>query len=196
MNVPGAALMTQTPVSLLERLRRPDDPAAWTRFVELYTPLLDAWARCTGLPPEDTAELVQDVFVVLVRRLPEFVYEPGKSFRAWLRTVTVNKWREMLRRRQGQPVTADGADLDALPAPPEAEAFWEAEYRRYLIGRVLAVIQRDFEPAVWKACWECVANGRPAPEVAVELGMTPGAVRVAKCRVLGRLRKELAGIIE
>src|SRR5579871_5497349 len=35
----------QTPASLLERLRQPEGPAAWERFVFLYTPLLCHWAR-------------------------------------------------------------------------------------------------------------------------------------------------------
>jgi len=188
--------MTQTPVSLLERLRRPDEQAAWGRFIELYTPLIDAWAHRIGLQADDAAELVQEVFATLVRKLPEFAYEPGKSFRGWLRVVTLNKWREMQRRRRGQPAAVAGADLDGLPAPPEADAFWDVEYRRHLVGRVLGVMQRDFEPAVWKACWECVAHGRAAPEVGAELGMSPGAVRVAKCRVLARLRQELAGLLD
>jgi hypothetical protein len=34
----------RTPVSLLERLRRPDDAEAWDRFVDLYTLLLAGWA--------------------------------------------------------------------------------------------------------------------------------------------------------
>jgi RNA polymerase sigma-70 factor (ECF subfamily) len=86
--------MNTTPVSLLERLRHPDQPAAWERFVELYTPLLCHWARRLGLRGPDGADFVQDVFTVLVQKLPEFRYDPGKRFRGWLWTVTVNTWRE------------------------------------------------------------------------------------------------------
>jgi RNA polymerase sigma-70 factor (ECF subfamily) len=87
-----------TPASLLERLRQPGDGAAWDWFARLYTPLL-FWARRTGLQETDDADLVQEVFALLVRKLPEFRYEPGGSFRGWLRTVLVNKWRELNRRR-------------------------------------------------------------------------------------------------
>ena len=41
-----------------------------------------------------------------------------------------------------------------------------------------------------------VAEDRSAIEVAAELGISPNAVRVAKCRVLKRLRDELAGLLE
>src|SRR5262245_43331242 len=108
--------MVPTPVSLLERLRQPADAAAWERFVELYTPCIYAWARRAGLPPDDAADLVQDVFALLVTKLPAFVYDPARhSFRGWLPTVTLNRWREQARRRQVP--TANGA-LVAEPAAP------------------------------------------------------------------------------
>ena len=76
--------MSKTPASLLDRLRRPAQPEAWRRFVELYTPLLYYWARCVGPASPEAADLVQDVFVVLLQKLPEFTYDRHRSFRAWL----------------------------------------------------------------------------------------------------------------
>src|SRR5688572_30148894 len=95
--------MHTTSASLLERLRTPDREEAWPRFVRLYTPLLFYWARRAGLPQDDAADLVQDVLVVLVQKLPTFTYEPGKTFRGWLRTVALNKWRERCRRFAARP---------------------------------------------------------------------------------------------
>src|SRR5438876_4447688 len=97
--------MHSTPVSLLERLRRPAEPEAWGRFVHLYTPLLYYWSRRAGLQPSDAADLVQDVLTTLVQKLPEFRYDEHKSFRAWLRTVTLNKWRD--RRKRHAPEQLD-----------------------------------------------------------------------------------------
>ena len=85
--------MLSTPASLLERLRRPEPGQAWEQFVRMYTPLLCQWARRLGLQDHDVADLVQDVMVRLHQKLPEFVYDPAKSFRAWLRTVLINQWR-------------------------------------------------------------------------------------------------------
>jgi len=86
-----------TSASLLERLRRPNDHAAWERFVRFYTPLLNYWARHLGLQPNDAADLVQDVLSTLVQKLPEFVYDRHKSFRNWLRTLMLNRWRNNRR---------------------------------------------------------------------------------------------------
>ena len=93
--------MNSTSSSLLERLRHPNADEAWDRFVRLYTPLLFHWARGVGLPRQDAADLVQDVLLLLVRKMPDFRYDRSRSFRAWLRTVTLNKWREQQRRRAG-----------------------------------------------------------------------------------------------
>jgi RNA polymerase sigma-70 factor (ECF subfamily) len=186
--------MHTTSASLLERLRQPAEQESWTRFVKLYTPLIFYWARRTGLQEEDAADLVQEVFTLLVKKLPEFQYAPGKSFRGWLRTVTLNKWRERQRRRV---VAAAGGEQPPEPvADADDEAFWETEYRQQVFARAFELMQSEFQPATWKACWEQVVAGKPAGVVAAELGMTAGAVRAAKFRVLCRLRKEFEGMLD
>jgi RNA polymerase sigma-70 factor (ECF subfamily) len=186
--------MHTTPVSLLERLRAPkgDD---WERFVRLYTPLLLAWSRRAGLQEADGADLVQEVFVLLLDKLPTFRHRGEGSFRGWLRTVTLNKWRERARRAD-LPVTGNADALSAVALPDGLEDFWEADYRQHLVGQALNVMRAEFQPATWKACWEHVVSGRSAAEVAAELGLTPGAVRAAKFRVLSRLRQELKDLLD
>jgi RNA polymerase sigma-70 factor (ECF subfamily) len=185
----------ETPVSLLERLRQPSDPEAWRRFVSLYTPLIYSWSRRVGLQHSDAGDLVQDVLATLVQTLPGFVYDRHKSFRRWLRTITLNKWRDACKRQGRLPLVGD-AELAHAAAPDEPEAFWEAEYRQQLASRALQVMQSDFRPATWKAFWEQVVVGRPAAAVAAELGLTPGAVYAARFRVLDRLRRELDGLLD
>jgi RNA polymerase sigma-70 factor (ECF subfamily) len=195
-DAPARQEQSATPISLLERVRRPNDRAAWERFIELYTPLLFHWVRRLGLSEADAADLVQEVLLILVRTLPSFSYDPGQGFRRWLRTVTLNKWRERLRRQAAQLETQAAGKLADRLAAPEDEAIWEAEYRQRLVARALRIMQRDFQPATWRACWEHVACGRPAPEVAAELGMSVGAVYAATGRVLARLRQELHGLLD
>jgi RNA polymerase sigma-70 factor (ECF subfamily) len=184
-----------TPASLLERLRQPDKKAAWVRFVELYTPLLYYWGGRLGLQESDAADLVQEVLTLLVRKLPQFHYDRTQSFRAWLRTVTLNVWRN-LRRRAEVPLEPNPPALANLPDPNPAEALSDAEYRQYLAGRAMELMQAEFQPTTWKACWECVAVGRPPAEVAAEVGISVGAVYVARSRVLSRLRQELHGLLD
>lgn len=185
--------MTSTPVSLLERLRHPVDQEAWSRFVDLYSPVIYSWGRQVGLKESDAADLAQDVFTILVQKMPSFAYESGGSFRAWLRTVTLNKWRENLRRHAAR--REGGGPVPDLPTR-EADSFWDGEYRQHVIAQALRVMQADFEPQTWKACWMMVVDGQPAAQVAAQLSLSTGTVYAAKCRVLARLRQELAGMLD
>lgn len=187
--------MDTTPASLFDRLRQPGDDSAWLRFAEICTPLLHRWARHLGLQTSDANDLVQEVMLLLVAKMPEFHYDPSRSFRNWLCSVATNKWREMNRRRCEVTLDKPDAALDRLESP-ESSAFWEAEFRQHLATVALATMQQHFEPNTWRACWETVVNGRPAADVGRELGMTEGAVYVAKWRVIRRLRQELAGMWE
>ena len=135
---------------------------------------------------------------MLLKKLPEFTYRPGQSFRAWLRTVTLNKWRDRFKVRLPQTL-GDRRDGSSHPEPTAVDVaaeFEEAEYRGYLVRRAAQIMKADFAPATWQACWELVVNGRPAAEISRQLGMTANAVYVAKFRVLARLRQELAGLLE
>src|SRR4051812_43509906 len=125
--------MHTTPVSLLEQLRQPTSADAWERFVRLYTPLLFSWARRLGLQEQDAADLVQDVFTLLVQKLPGFQYDQRKSFRAWLHTLFQNKWRDNLRKQPDVRLEADVGPLAPPATSVSADVFEEAEYQRHLV---------------------------------------------------------------
>lgn len=184
--------MNSTPASLLEQLRHAPDAETWKRFVDLYTPLLFFWARKVGLQEEDAADLVQDVFVVLLQKLPDFRYDRQRSFRGWLRAVTLNRWRDRFKKRAE---VVDGPLIETACVDPQ-ESFWEDEYNRFLVGRALEVMRQEFQATTWKACWELVVCSKPAADVARELGLSENAVYVAKSRVLRRLRQELEGLLD
>jgi RNA polymerase sigma-70 factor (ECF subfamily) len=187
--------MHTTSSSLLLRLRQPGDRDAWERFCKLYTPLLFHWARRFGLQDDDAADLVQDILTTLIQKLPGFCYEPSKRFRGWLWTVSLNRFR-MAQRRAQVPTAQGAAALDGCPAVSNIEEFDEAEYRRHVVGRALQLMQSEFEESTWQACWQHVVAGRRAAEVAAELGLSVGAVYVAKSRVLRRLREELGEMLD
>jgi len=186
----------ETPASLLERLKQPAQSDAWDRFVRIYTPFIYHWARQAGLQTSDAADLVQEVLTSLLQKLPEFNYDGHKSFRAWLRTVTLNKWRDQCRRRAVQPVHGAGHNVAELADPDPHDSFAEAEYRQQLVARALELMRSEFQEATWQACWQFVACGRPATDVAQELGISENAVYLAKGRVLRRLRRELEGLLD
>lgn len=187
--------MDKTSASLLERLRRPDE-AAWSRFVDLYTPLLYFWACRMGLQQADAADLVQDIFTILVQKLPEFTYDKSKSFRSWLHTITMNRWRDKMRRKAATLHDAGSVGLEDVVVPDDAEAIWEKEYRDHLVARAAEVMKAEFQPVTWQAFWSLTVEGKSGAEVAAALGMRVNSVYAAKSRVSRRLRQELEGMLE
>jgi RNA polymerase sigma-70 factor (ECF subfamily) len=194
----GAAV-EPTPVSLLKKLQEPapaDSEDAWRRFVKLYTPLLMLWARRVGAGEQEAPDLVQDVFLVLAREMPRFRYDPAHCFRGWLWTVLVHKWRDRLRQQSARQPLADVGHLDTVVCPDNVEEAGESEYRAYLIGRALELMQETLGPDDWRACREYLVRGRPAGEVAEELGLTVNQVYLAASRIRRRLRVELEGLLD
>ena len=184
--------MLTTSLHLLDRLRDLDDRAAWEQFLALYSPLLLRWACHSGVPLSEAADVVQDALVVVIHDLPAFRRESNRgSFRAWLYSIV--RRTASSRPRRGA-LAADG--LEKLETPVADDPFWEKEYRQLLVRRALDLMRSDFEPATWQACWEHVVSGRSAAEVGRQLGLSEGAVYVAKSRVLRRLREELLPLLD
>lgn len=187
--------MDSTSVSLLRRLQDPEQESAWQRFVDLYAPLIFYWGKGQGLSPADAADLVQEVLTVLVSKLREFEYDSRHRFRGWLRVISVNKARDFHRRNAIRVSHENDWSLASVAAESN-DLFEEAEYRSFLVRRAMNLIQSEFRDQSWQACWQIVAEGRKATDVALDLGTTVNNVRVAKCRVLRRLREELEGLMD
>ena len=187
--------MTRTPASLLYRVRTTADGGAWNRFVELFAPLIDRWARQFGFSENDADDIVQDVFSHLLRVLPTFAYDPQRSFRAWLATVTRNACRDWLKRNR-QTATLTEEHFAARSEVPIDEQVADAEFRKYIVAHAMRIMERDFAPASWQAFREFVIVGRPAEEVAAQFRMTRNAVYLCRARVLSRLRQELRDFLD
>ena len=187
--------MSATPVTLLQRLRHGSDPEAWPRFVELYTPLLYAWARQVGLADEGAADLVQDVFAQLLDKLPTFIYDPQRSFRAWLKTLTHRAWCEFLdRRRRTQTGSGDSqvlSRLEQVEARDELEKRLAEEYDRELLDAAIFEVRRRVAPKTWEAFRLLAFEGTSGAEVAEKLGMKIGAVYVSRSNVQKMLKEQL-----
>jgi RNA polymerase sigma-70 factor, ECF subfamily len=196
---PGPLSSTATSRSLLDRARA-DDPGAWERLVGLYGPLVYRWCRRWDLQDHDVADVLQEVFQAVVAHLAGFRKErPGDTFRGWLWRITRNKVHDHFRRLGREPRGAGGSDaqqrLARLPdLPPDDEPPAEEAGERELFFRALDLIRDEFAERTWLAFWRTAVEGQAARDVAADLAMSAGAVRVAKSRVLHRLREELGDL--
>lgn len=190
--------MTRTPTpttrpSLLLRLRDVHDHAAWTEFVSLYESVIYRLLRRSGLQDADCRELMQEIFLTVSQNVER--WEPDKergSFRGWLRRVTRNLVINWLKRRSR--VVVGGSGLQELfadvPAQAEAETQeFDAELRRAVFQRASELVRAEVSEQSWSAFWETGVLGTSPQAAGEKLAMSAGAVRVAKCRVLARLRE-------
>ena len=187
----------QTRPSLLVRIRDAGDRTAWLQFVDLYAPLVYRFARKRGLQDADAADLTQEVLQAVAGACRGLDYDPGRgTFRGWLFTVARNRLHNFLLRQRRyaetytQPATAQG--LDGHPARrTDEEALWEQEYRQRLFDWAAAQVRGHFQETTWQAFWRTAVEGQPAAQVAEGLGLSVGAVYIAKSRVLARLREQV-----
>ena len=143
--------MNTTSISLLDRVRVSTDKEAWSRFVDLYTPMIYRWALRIGLPKSEASDLVQEIFVTLSQKLPSFRYDETKNFRSWLKTVTSNRTKDFLRRRARQAVEG-GALGSKVLSPDNVEFLSDQEYNRHLTARIAEFMRSEFEENTWQEC--------------------------------------------
>ena len=191
--------MNTTSESLLFRLQdSPDgdiDQNAWEKFVQLYTPLMFHWARKVGLQQSDAADLVQDVLSIVFRRLPDFQYDAAGSFRGWLKTVTLNKFREKKRKRVTDVSIASNSVLEQIASLKSAESTWDLDYGRMLLQQTMEQMEPDFHPGTWQALRAVMAEGMTVDQAAEATGISVWTIYSAKARLMKRLREELKGLL-
>jgi len=195
----GCEPLGSTSSSLIERVKSRDEQA-WRRLVRLYGPLVDFWVRRAGLQHADARDVFQEVFTAVAQAISRFRKDqPGDTFRGWLRTIVRNKVADHHRKSAGQPRAIGGSDAnqrlqyiaDANESAPSSDGCNERQALRDLRVRALELVRTEFEPRSWEAFWRVQIDRRATKDVAEELGMSLAAVRMAKSRVLRRVREEL-----
>jgi RNA polymerase sigma-70 factor (ECF subfamily) len=164
----------------------------------LYKPFLERCLASWSVQPADVEDLVQDVFKALVEELPHFQHNGQKgAFRKFLRQAIVNRVRDFKRRCQTQARAVGGDLLEQMEAADcEQARRWDAEHDRAVVEGLLARIRPDFTDNTWRAFQRQALDGAPAAQVAAELGLSAGAVYIARSRVLSRLRQEARGLLD
>ncbi len=185
----------RTSRSLLAQVRG-NDAEAWDRLVQLYAPLVFHWCRHRNLHEEDIADVMQEVFQAVASNIDRFQKKkPGDTFRGWLRTIARNKICDHFRHRTPKGIGGTEAHMHiaqlAEPPPLEENPAADRPIEASLLSRALESARPHFQEQTWRAFWRTVVDGQSAVDVAAELSLSPGAVRVAKSRVLHRLRSEL-----
>jgi len=180
-----------TSLTWLDRLVESPTGADWQRLVVVYTPLLQSWTRRAGVADADRDDLVQEVLLVVVRRVTEFERTHPGAFRAWLRAILMNHLKKYFRESARQTC---GFELDTLiQQDSELAKLLDREHDEQIARHLMKLVERDFTEVTWTAFREQVIKDRRPGDVARELNLSINAVIKAKSRVLQRLRQEFAG---
>src|SRR5262245_40445790 len=157
----------ETRLSLLLRLCDRGDDAAWSRFVDLYGPLVYGQARRAGLSDADAADRMQEVLMAVARGVER--YDAGRGpFRKWLYTVTMNKLRSFWKKSSREP---ESADLNAIADNANPDEQWEKEYRQRLFAAGCDMVKLRVDPLHWRVFWLAAVEGRAGAAIAAECGV-------------------------
>ena len=183
--------------SLLSRLRDCQDQAGWREFFDAYWRLIYNVARKSGLQDTEAQDVVQNTFIYLTRKMPNFHYDPARgSFKSWLRVVTRSRISVYCRRektafvREPLPST-DENDLVEQIADPAADALdevWQREWEENLVSAALRHVRAKVSSQQLLIFRLATAGELSLTQVAKKLHVSLAQVYLARHRV-GKLFK-------
>jgi RNA polymerase sigma factor (sigma-70 family) len=187
---------SRTSITLLGRLRHDGaDQAAWNEFVARYEPKILQWGHGWGLQDSDARDVTQDVLLKLHRLLARFEYDPSRSFRAWLRTLTHHAWRDLVddrkRKESGSGDTAMQGILENIAVGDTLAERIEEAFRSEVLDHAMAHVRTRVEPRTWDAFRLTALEGFTGAAVADRLEMNITRVYTAKSEVKKMIRAEI-----
>jgi RNA polymerase sigma-70 factor (ECF subfamily) len=189
-----AGSATATSTTLLGRLRcQPADQEAWKEFVWRYGPRIFQWCGKWNLQEADAQDVTQNVLLKLSGKMQSFQYDPGRSFRGWLRTLTMHALSDFLQERQ----RADPEALHSLAAVAARDSLLkdlEEEFDRELLEKAMERVRQRLTPHKWQAFALTALEGLSGSEAAARLGMKVATVFTAKSKVQQLLHKEIQAL--
>ena len=198
---PGTESQLPTRQSLLSRLRDVQDQAGWREFFDTYWRLIYNVARKSGLPDAEAQDVVQNTFIYLTRKMPNFRYDPKRgSFKSWLRVVTRSRINVHCRREKAdgklvrEPLPnseTNGIDpIEEVP-DPSADALdevWQREWEENLVSTALRRVRAKVSSQQLLIFRLATLGDLPLTQVAKKLGVNIAQVYLARHRV-GKLFK-------
>lgn len=184
-----------TQTTLLRRLcQTPSNESAWDEFVDRYGRLIYQWCRRRGLQEADAEDVTQNVLLALARQMRDFVYDPSKSFRGWLKTIAHRTWLRFVADRGRRPDETTVADVERLVSNEARDDFLnrlEAEAEAELLELAKRSVRNRVKPRTWEAFRLSAEEDLSGAEVAELLKINVAAVFVARSRVQKMIQEEV-----
>lgn len=187
-----------TRASLIIGIGDANNDQAWGDFVDLYQPVIYRLARERGLQHSDAEDVTQEMLVKVSKMASSQSFDKTcGSLRGWLgvtlRNLVIQRFgRKGVIAKATEPVGDPNCSLigKLQDARPGVEEFIENEAQLEAFRVAEKRVRREFSEATWQAFWQTWIDQKPVHEVAQRLGITSGAVYIARSRVMRRLREE------
>ncbi len=190
----------ETSESLILRIRDPQDALAWSQFMAIYEPVVYRLSRRRGLQHADAEDLCQQVFLSVARAVGKWeAQRDGVRFRNWLGRVTRNAILNAITRARPDCATGASSVQDLLLDIPDCGDMTTAllnESRIETYRWAAKQVQSEFSASTWTMFHETTIGGRSIADVATTLGSSSGAVYVARCRVMQRIKDKVNEVSE
>jgi RNA polymerase sigma-70 factor (ECF subfamily) len=188
---------SRTSITLLGRLQsNPEDRQAWNDFVQRYGRIIFRWCRHWNLQEADAEDVTQNVLLRLAQKMPLFVYDPSRSFRAWLKTLTHHAWSDFVtsrqNRMQGSGDTQTLQVLQSVEARDDLEKQLDEAFDRELLEEAMTRVRERVAPQTWEAFRLTALEGLSGAAAAERIPMQVAQVFVARRRVQKMLQEEVS----
>ena len=185
----------RTSPTLLGRLQQaPADQSAWAEFVDRYGRKIYGWCRHWGLQDADAQDVTQMVLARIADKMRVFAYDPARSFRGWLRTLSHHAWSDFLDGRRRAVLASGDTDvldlLNSTEAGDDLARQLDEECERDLLEQAMVRVRLRVEPRTWDAFRLLALEGRSGAEAAAQLGMKVSTVFVARSKVQRMIQEE------
>ena len=186
---------TVTSVTLLSKLRTPQNRTIWGQFVDRYRPVIVGYAKKRGLPEGDAQDAAQETLMLFSKAYTEGKYDPQKGrLRTWLLAIAHNQISNALRRRPRREVqVVDQTDQTGFFArisdETPSEEIWDHEWHKGVLQECIEEVRLQVDPKTMEAFVETSVRGVSGKDVAEKLGMSANAVYLARHHVLKRIRE-------
>lgn len=185
----------ETSESLILRIRDPRDALAWSQFMAIYQPVVYRLSRRRGLQHADAEDLCQQVFLSVTKAVENWEsQDDGPRFRNWLGRITRNAILNAMTRTRPDRATGASSVQDLLLDIPDCDDLTTAllsESHMEAYRWAARQVQTEFNASTWAMFHETTMGGRSVADVARSLGRSSGAVYVARCRVMQRIKDKV-----
>lgn len=176
----------------MRRLRTdPGDVDAWTDFLAIYAPQIDRWCRLRGLQEADVQDVTQNILMTMAKQFGRFEYDPTRSFRGWLRTVTENAVRDYVKSCKTKPLVGDSAVLDSVESRQSLLEHLAESFDLEILAEARIRVQQKVDGKHWEVFELATDQQVSGADIASRLDISIANVFQIKSRIQRMIRDQI-----